>query len=147
VLLLLSIILFEQDHRGMLGAGFQLSVTIGVSSVYALGLTLDWNWLAVVALIIATVGTVLLTVVPESPRWLVSHSRAEEAVKAVRWLTGFSDEDIERELTEIEETLLTQVINQSINQTVYNVLFSMLARVGLFDAQQLLHLVETSNLQ
>jgi len=30
-------------------------------------------------------------------------------------------------------------INQSINQSVYNVLFSMLTRVGRLDPQQLLH--------
>ena len=77
----------SKAHRGALGAAFQLLVTIGILSVYALGLTLRWDWLALVGVGVAALGAALLLVVPESPVWLAAHGDLGLARRALAWLS------------------------------------------------------------
>ena len=60
------------ERRGTLGSGFQLLVAFGVFVSYGLGALLSWSWLAVAGAALACLHVLLLVLVPETPRWLLS---------------------------------------------------------------------------
>ena len=43
--------------------------------------------------------------IPESPRWLMQHGKAEKARKSLRWLRPRDEGSLEREILEIQEAL------------------------------------------
>ncbi|UYV71780.1 SLC2A8 [Cordylochernes scorpioides] len=93
--------------RGLLGSGMQLSVTVGVLLVYAVGVALPWSWLAYHCCIYSGASMLMLTFCPETPRWLISHHRQEEALQAIRFLSG-TQVNPEAECQAIEVSLLQQ---------------------------------------
>jgi sugar porter (SP) family MFS transporter len=91
------------DVRGSLSSLFQLAITIGILVAYLVNAAFasagDWRWplaLAVVPAVILLIGMYFL---PETPRWLVSKDRDEEA----RWVLSRTrtEEEVESELKEI----------------------------------------------
>jgi MFS transporter, SP family, solute carrier family 2 (facilitated glucose transporter), member 8 len=93
----------SKDYRGMLGSGIQLSVTLGIFMVYALGLVLDWRNLALVAAVVPIVAIFVTLRAPESPRFLLDVGRRSEAVSTLTWLRG-SSASAEEECRDMEET-------------------------------------------
>ncbi|UYV71779.1 SLC2A8 [Cordylochernes scorpioides] len=93
--------------RGLLGSGMQLSVTVGVLLVYAVGVALPWSWLAYHCCIYSGASMLMLTFCPETPRWLISRHRQEEALQAIRFLSG-TQVNPEAECQAIEVSLLQQ---------------------------------------
>lgn len=93
----------SKEMRGMLGSGIQLSVTVGILLVYALGLVLDWRNLALCALVIPIIAVVVTLRAPESPRFLLDVGRRPEAVSTLTWLRG-SSANAEEECRDMEET-------------------------------------------
>jgi len=94
--------------RGLFGAMNQLSVTVGILLVQALGIGLRYDWLCVIGLVI-----MLLFVPPtsmtlyESPRWLISQGRSLQAGKVLAWLRG-PNFDVNKEQMEIEAQLASE---------------------------------------
>ncbi len=93
------------DVRGSLSSLFQLAITIGILVAYlvngAFAAAEDWRWplgLAFVPAVILFVGMYFL---PETPRWLVSKNREEEARRVLRRTR--SDEEVDNELEEIRQ--------------------------------------------
>mmetsp|Transcript_39297 Transcript_39297/g.65997 ORF Transcript_39297/g.65997 Transcript_39297/m.65997 type:complete len:514 (-) Transcript_39297:322-1863(-) len=93
--------------RGMLGAANQLGVTVGILFVYLLGIEsvgLDWRHLALFGcfpsalLLLAT-----FTVLPETPRWLLSKQQPERAESNLRKIRG--TEDVHAEIAGIHSAL------------------------------------------
>lgn len=92
--------------RGMFGSTIQLMIIFGqvVATLVSYGTkSIDSNagWLIPVSLQIfmPTLIFLLLPLLPESPRWLLSRDRREDAVKSLRKLRkGARDEDIELEI-------------------------------------------------
>lgn len=98
----------DKSRRGVLGAGFQLFVTIGILLVYSIGPALDnYNWLAAACLSVSTLNVLLLLIVPETPRWYVLEKDRNEALKSLAWLKG-KDGDLEQEYNDIELSLMSQ---------------------------------------
>ncbi|CAH1267647.1 SLC2A6 [Branchiostoma lanceolatum] len=93
--------------RGLLGASFQLMVTIGILLVYVFGNFLHWRWLAVVCLIPAVILIIAMAFMPETPRWLLAKGRRPAAVTSLLWLRG-PDVDVEDECADIESNLQQQ---------------------------------------
>jgi len=89
--------------RGALVGTNQLSLNIGIVLAFALGLFLPWRALAVCALVPLTGLLAAALIVPESPRWLVSAGRSEEAAAALRVLRG--REDVGSELRSLQNSL------------------------------------------
>ncbi|XP_038601379.1 solute carrier family 2, facilitated glucose transporter member 6 [Tachyglossus aculeatus] len=89
--------------RGMLGATPQIMAVFGSLSLYALGLKLPWRWLAVAGEVPVLVMILLLCFMPDSPRFLLSQGKDEEALRALAWLRG-KDTDICQEFQQIQET-------------------------------------------
>jgi len=93
----------HHELRGILGAGIQLSITIGILTAYCLGLFLGWRDSAIVGAAAPVIGFLLSLWVMESPRWLLSVGRNNDAFNVLTWLRGTSAVG-ENELHEIEKS-------------------------------------------
>ncbi|XP_022356369.1 solute carrier family 2, facilitated glucose transporter member 6 isoform X2 [Enhydra lutris kenyoni] len=98
--------------RGALGATPQLMAVFGSLSLYALGLLLPWRWLAVAGEGPVLVMVLLLSFMPESPRFLLSRGRDAEALRALAWLRG-TDTDIRWEFEQIQDNVRRQSTHMS----------------------------------
>ncbi|XP_057580285.1 solute carrier family 2, facilitated glucose transporter member 6 [Hippopotamus amphibius kiboko] len=93
--------------RGALGATPQLMAVFGSLSLYALGLLLPWRWLAVAGEAPVLVMVLLLSFMPNSPRFLLSKGRDAEALQALAWLRG-AGTDIRWEFAQIQDNVRRQ---------------------------------------
>ncbi|XP_038012500.1 solute carrier family 2, facilitated glucose transporter member 6 [Motacilla alba alba] len=93
--------------RGMLGACPQIMAVLGSLVLYALGLVLDWRWLAVAGEVPVLAMVLLLCFMPNSPRFLLSQGKEEEALGSLRWLRG-EDTDYAREYEQIKDSVRKQ---------------------------------------
>ncbi|VTJ54364.1 Hypothetical predicted protein [Marmota monax] len=93
--------------RGALGATPQLMAVFGSLSLYALGLLLPWRWLAVAGEGPVLVMVLLLSFMPNSPRFLLSRGRDEEALQALTWLRP-ADADVHWEFEQIQDNVRRQ---------------------------------------
>ncbi|XP_008591554.1 PREDICTED: solute carrier family 2, facilitated glucose transporter member 6 isoform X1 [Galeopterus variegatus] len=93
--------------RGALGATPQLMAVFGSLFLYALGLLLPWRWLAVAGEGPALLMILLLSLMPNSPRFLLSRGRDEEALQALAWLRG-AGADVHREFEQIQDNVRRQ---------------------------------------
>uniref|UniRef100_K7C445 Solute carrier family 2 (Facilitated glucose transporter), member 6 n=1 Tax=Pan troglodytes TaxID=9598 RepID=K7C445_PANTR len=93
--------------RGALGATPQLMAVFGSLSLYALGLLLPWRWLAVAGEAPVLIMILLLSFMPNSPRFLLSRGRDEEALQALAWLRG-TDVDVHWEFEQIQDNVRRQ---------------------------------------
>nr|XP_021507591.1 solute carrier family 2, facilitated glucose transporter member 6 isoform X3 [Meriones unguiculatus] len=92
--------------RGALGATPQLMAVFGSLSLYALGLLLPWRWLAVAGEGPVLVMILLLSFMPNSPRFLLSKGRDEEALQALTWLRA--DSEVHWEFEQIQDNVRRQ---------------------------------------
>jgi len=106
-----------RELRGTLGAGIQLSITIGILMVYCLGLVLSWRDLAIVGVAAPVVGLLLSLRVAESPRWLLSVGRRTDAVQVLHWLRGISSVG-ENEFCEMEKNYVETSDRVSLSEIV-----------------------------
>ncbi|XP_031987178.1 solute carrier family 2, facilitated glucose transporter member 6 [Corvus moneduloides] len=93
--------------RGMLGACPQLMAVLGSLVLYALGLVLDWRWLAVAGEVPVLAMVLLLCFMPNSPRFLLSQGKEDEALGSLCWLRG-EDTDYAREYEQIKDSVRKQ---------------------------------------
>nr|XP_010296322.1 PREDICTED: solute carrier family 2, facilitated glucose transporter member 6 [Balearica regulorum gibbericeps] len=93
--------------RGMLGACPQIMAVLGSLILYVLGLVLDWRWLAVAGEVPVLTMIVLLCFMPNSPRFLVSQGKDDEALRSLCWLRG-KDTDYAREYEQIKDSVRKQ---------------------------------------
>ncbi|XP_003794902.1 solute carrier family 2, facilitated glucose transporter member 6 [Otolemur garnettii] len=98
--------------RGALGATPQLMAVFGSLSLYALGLLLPWRWLAVAGEAPVLTMILLLSIMPNSPRFLLSRGRDEEALRALAWLRG-ADTDVQWEFQQIQDNVRRQSSHMS----------------------------------
>uniref|UniRef100_G1SUG0 Solute carrier family 2, facilitated glucose transporter member 8 n=1 Tax=Oryctolagus cuniculus TaxID=9986 RepID=G1SUG0_RABIT len=74
--------------RGLLGSCVQLMVVTGILLAYLAGWVLEWRWLAVLGCMPPTLMLLLMSCVPETPRFLLAQHRRQEAMAALRFLWG-----------------------------------------------------------
>ncbi|KAM6193171.1 solute carrier family 2, facilitated glucose transporter member 6 [Sarcoramphus papa] len=110
----IPVYLSEISHpgvRGMLGACPQIMAVLGSLVLYALGkylrLVLDWRWLAVAGEVPVLTMIVLLCFMPNSPRFLLSQGKDDEALGSLCWLRG-KDTDYGREYQQIKDSVRKQ---------------------------------------
>lgn len=102
-----SIIIGEMTdpvNRGAFLTGVSLSLTIGVMFCHALGSFFTWRHCALICSFITFTSLCLIIYTPESPSWLISKGRNEEAREVFLWLRGHGDE----QLDELEKMILAQ---------------------------------------
>ncbi|XP_022112745.2 facilitated trehalose transporter Tret1 [Pieris rapae] len=82
----------DPKHRGIFLAGISLAIAVGILVAHLIGTYVHWQWTALICCIFPIISVVLLSMVPESPTWLISKGEIEDGVKAFGWLRGYSDE-------------------------------------------------------
>ncbi|ASQ46013.1 sugar porter family MFS transporter [Legionella clemsonensis] len=96
--------------RGAIVAVYQLAITIGIVCAYSVNYLLiehqAWRTMFASSALPAFILVLGIFFLPESPRWLVSAGRDDEAAKALKRLR--SNLSIEQELTEIQRTLANE---------------------------------------
>lgn len=66
-----------------------LAVIIGYCLVFILATFLDWHFIALVMAFIPIVAAICIFFIPETPVWLLSKKKHNEAYEAVQWLNGW----------------------------------------------------------
>lgn len=91
----------QKQIRGTLGTYFQLMLTVGILFVYALGSGVNLFTINIICLCIPIVFGAVFFFMPETPLYLVSKNRNEDAIKSLKWLRG-ADYDYQSELSELQ---------------------------------------------
>ncbi|KAH0945112.1 hypothetical protein HN011_010969 [Eciton burchellii] len=92
-----------QPHlRGMLTAFASVGVSTGVLIEYALGSMLTWKVCATISAIVPFTALLLMFLFPETPSYLLSRSKPEEAKKALQKFRG-STYDVNEEMETLVE--------------------------------------------
>ncbi|XP_076823022.1 facilitated trehalose transporter Tret1-like isoform X2 [Clavelina lepadiformis] len=84
-----------QRYRGLLGAGNQLSIVIGIFIIYAIGGALDWRWLALTSAAVPTLYCILCLFIPETPRHLYMKNKRRESQSVLQYIRQTADVDAE----------------------------------------------------
>lgn len=93
--------------RGRFVAFFQFNIVLGIVIAYfsnyaVVGLPHDWQWMLGIESIPALAFALLLTTVPESPRWLVKQGKVDRA-RAVLAMIG--EPTVDKEIREIKSSI------------------------------------------
>ncbi|XP_064075151.1 facilitated trehalose transporter Tret1-2 homolog isoform X1 [Vanessa tameamea] len=78
--------------RGIFLAAISLAIAVGILVSHLIGTWVHWQWTAIICCIFPILSVILLSVIPESPTWLISKGQIEDGVKAFSWLRGYGDE-------------------------------------------------------
>ncbi|XP_070309270.1 solute carrier family 2, facilitated glucose transporter member 8 isoform X3 [Odocoileus virginianus] len=76
------------EVRGLLGSCVQLMVVTGILLAYLAGWVLEWRWLAVLGCVPPSFMLLLMCFMPETPRFLLSQHKRQEAMAAMQFLWG-----------------------------------------------------------
>ncbi|XP_004375742.1 solute carrier family 2, facilitated glucose transporter member 8 [Trichechus manatus latirostris] len=87
--------------RGLLGSCVQLMVVTGILLAYVAGSILEWRWLAVLGCVPPSLMLLLMCCMPETPRFLLTQHKRQEAMAALQFLWG-SEQDWEEPPTRDE---------------------------------------------
>ncbi|XP_060807536.1 facilitated trehalose transporter Tret1-like [Amyelois transitella] len=93
-----SIIIAEMTdprNRGAFLTCVSLSLTIGVLFSHALGTICSWQQCALICSFLTFTSLILIIYSPESPSWLISKGRYQEASDIFFWLRGQNDEQVD----------------------------------------------------
>jgi MFS family permease len=106
----------SSNARGMLGTVNQVAASVGVFIVYVLPFAMDYKWLAICGGINALLTMILMTFMPETPRWLVSKGRTVEAIDNFMWLRGCDKDTAQMVILKLEEEMMKQKTSFSIRE-------------------------------
>uniref|UniRef100_A0A6M2DHG4 Putative permease of the major facilitator superfamily protein n=1 Tax=Xenopsylla cheopis TaxID=163159 RepID=A0A6M2DHG4_XENCH len=94
----------QPRFRGILTAMAGVSVLLGVFLTYLLGTTWHWTTVGGVLSTVPIITFVAICFIPETPMWLLSKGRREDALESLCWLRGWVTPDkVEKEFSEIEQ--------------------------------------------
>ncbi|KAF5284710.1 hypothetical protein FQR65_LT13446 [Abscondita terminalis] len=79
----------KADLRGSLISLAPAFASLGMVVVYLKGWFLDWRLVAWLTNIYTLISVVMIMFIPESPVWLVSKGRIEQARKSLEWINRF----------------------------------------------------------
>lgn len=91
----------DKEIRGTLGTFFQLLLTVGILFVYAVGSGVSVFVLNIICMCVPIVFGCIFIFMPETPLYLVSKNRNDDAIKSLKWLRG-SAYDYSTELSELQ---------------------------------------------
>ncbi|XP_041987738.1 facilitated trehalose transporter Tret1-like [Aricia agestis] len=109
-----------QPHlRGMLSATSSMCIIIGVFTQFLFGLLFYWRTVALVNIIFTVLAVIALFFVPESPHWLVSRKRHDDARKSLQWLRGWiGPSAVEHELKDIQSLFKKKKASDDTEDTI-----------------------------
>lgn len=79
----------QPQYRGMLTASGTATVLGGVCLQFIIGSMLHWRTVAAISAIVPFLAFNAVFLVPESPYWLYSKKRVEDAQNSLKWLRGW----------------------------------------------------------
>lgn len=82
-------------YRGFLLAGVSLAIAIGILLSHLLGTFLSWRLTAIICAVCPLISFLCMLLAPESPSWLLSKRKVENALKSFKWLRGMDDESLQ----------------------------------------------------
>ncbi|XP_071445144.1 facilitated trehalose transporter Tret1-like [Hetaerina americana] len=100
----------ENSVRGTLSAFFQLMITVGILVVYILGTVENYDVLSWTCFTLPILFFAAFFWMPETPKYLLSKGKREEARKSLAWLRGRPDvgEELAAMHTLVEEESIAQ---------------------------------------
>ncbi|KAG8336500.1 hypothetical protein J6590_043064 [Homalodisca vitripennis] len=99
----------EPRLRGVLSTVGGIFFNIGLTLESVIGATTDWRTMVLITSAAPVTAFVALSLVPDSPAWLVTKGRVDDARKAYQWLRGWVSPDVIQE----ELDALTDYVKQS----------------------------------
>lgn len=89
--------------RGVLTAIAGCSYALGCALLFTIGAVLHWRQTALVCCVVPVVTILCISMVPETPLWLLSKGRRKQAKRALQWLRGWVSYDhVRQEFEQIE---------------------------------------------
>ncbi|KAK9886077.1 hypothetical protein WA026_014862 [Henosepilachna vigintioctopunctata] len=110
----------SQPHlRGTLTSTASVTVAAGVMLEFILGKFLNWKSAALCSLVVPFLSFSLLFFIPETPSWLLSKGRSEEAKRSLAWLRGWvSEENVTKEYEKLRHNLRINSELENHNTTI-----------------------------
>jgi MFS transporter, SP family, arabinose:H+ symporter len=106
-------------YRGRMVISFQVNIVTGILIAYlsnyllqGIGGANDWRWMLGVVAIPSLVFSVLMLIVPETPRWLVLYKKDDEAAKNVLALTNQESETVIADIKASVNSLTGKLFNK-----------------------------------
>jgi len=106
----------SSNARGMLGTVNQIATSVGVLIVYVLPFGIDYRWLAIFGGFNAALTMILMTFMPETPRWLVANDRTPEAIDNFMWLRGCDQETAQFVILKLESEMMKQMTTFNVRE-------------------------------
>lgn len=101
----------ESEIRGTLGSYFSLMLAIGIFFAYFIGSFTNLFILTLMCLVVPLVFGIMFIFMPESPTYLISKGKVEQAAKALQKLRG-KNFDIQPELKALKTSYATAQANK-----------------------------------
>uniref|UniRef100_A0A182NQQ7 Major facilitator superfamily (MFS) profile domain-containing protein n=1 Tax=Anopheles dirus TaxID=7168 RepID=A0A182NQQ7_9DIPT len=93
----------QPSIRGILTSCAGVAVMLGFFMVYLLGTVTTWRTTAAICASIPIATMIAICFVPETPMWLLSKNRADDALSSLQWLRGWvSPKAVEQEFQEMK---------------------------------------------
>jgi len=108
----------SSNARGFLGTMNQIATALGVLVAYVITFGLDYRWMSVFGAANAALVAAIIAFMPESPRWLVSKGRTDEAVDNFTALRGCPLEISRVVMTRLDEELAKQKKSLGLRETL-----------------------------
>ncbi|XP_050437238.1 uncharacterized protein LOC126843634 [Adelges cooleyi] len=84
----------EPRIRGSLSSVANTGTSVGMVLISILGCFYHWKYIALLSASCPLLCICLVLVIPESPIWLITQGKTEEAKKSLRWLRGWVEEPV-----------------------------------------------------
>jgi len=84
----------EAGVRGALGSLPAVMMALGMLAAYVAGSALHWPFLSASCVFFPLLMLVTVSLLPETPAWLMANQKEDEAEKSLSWLRGGQDKDI-----------------------------------------------------
>ncbi|XP_046661074.1 facilitated trehalose transporter Tret1-like isoform X1 [Homalodisca vitripennis] len=97
------------EHRGFLSAFGPIFVSLGVLLVYSFGYLFNWQVASAACAVCAAISASIMSLIPESPSWLLAHCKEKKARQAIVWFRGDTDE-ASKELADLSEAMMAKKI-------------------------------------
>lgn len=103
----------QPSYRAFFLAAQVFTSSFGILMAHALGMFFNWKIIAGICASIPLICNIVMSIVPESPPWLLKNGQMEKAVEAFTWFRGHSRKSMDELENLIEGQKLSKLHNFS----------------------------------